>query len=436
MRNGALDLACGCSHGTKGYTSRSIEAQEILLSPTEHPHGAGRPNGAICASLTHPIVVVADLHLEPSCNNAAAHALPAVLGRHRGAELVCAGDSFNLSVEPTPDDAARRLAAILRAQTSVRDAIRQRLVQGARVTLIAGNHDAALVTDRVRDAFRDLLEVQRSTPLVISPWFVRRGPIHIEHGHVYDPDNAPVHPLVRWSSDHEPLGIALTRRVLAPTNAMDLDHAHETTPLAGLRRTLRLFGPRGLTVVARYFGVSMSLCWQAMTGGECAAARQRAERDLDPFAATSGLDRAAVQRLLRAAPAPTHRNLPRTFRRLYLDRASAAAVLLGAGGVGLLGAGPPAWATAAAAAAYLVLSARVEGTSRYTGVLEQRLRAAAHIVAELSGASLVVFGHTHCEDSSDGYINPGAFGFPRAETPRYVLIREDGRGKCLSVGGV
>jgi UDP-2,3-diacylglucosamine pyrophosphatase LpxH len=345
---------------------------------------------------------------------------------------VCAGDSFNLSVASTPDQSARRLAAILRAQPSVCDAIRQRLVEGAPVTLISGNHDAALVTERVRDALTHLLEVQPNSPLTVSPWFVRRGKIHIEHGHVYDPDNAPVHPLARWSSDCEPLGVALTRRVLAPTEAMALDHAHELTPLAGLLRTLRLFGPRGLGVVARYFGVSISLCWRAMTERDCAAERQRSEQDVEPFAAGSGLDRVALERMLRAAPAPTHQNLRDTFRRLYLDRASAVAVLLGAGGAGLLVASPPAWAVAAAAAAYLVLSVWAEGTSRYAGVLEGRLRAAARTVGELSGASLVVFGHTHREDSSEGYLNPGAFGFPRGEAPRYVLVGEDGKAECLS----
>jgi predicted phosphodiesterase len=413
----------------------SLEAQEILLATIEHSTGTGRLDGAACAPPTRPIVVVADLHLESSCESVAAAALAVVLGRHPGAELVCAGDSFSLSVESTPEEAARRLAAILRAQPSVRDAIRQRLVQGAPVTLIAGNHDAALVTGCVRDAMREALEIEHDAPLVISPWFVRRGRIHIEHGHVYDPDNAPVHPLAPWSSDCEPLGVALTRRVLAPAEAMALNHAHETTPLAGLLRALQLFGPRGLAVIARYFSVSTSLCWQAMTGYECAAARQRAEQDVETFAAGSGLDEAALARLLRVAPAPTHRNLSRTFRRLYLDRASAAAVLLGAGGAGLFVASPPAWAMAAAAAAYLGLSAWAEGTSRYAGVLEQRLREAARTVAGLSGASLVVFGHTHREDSSGGYLNPGAFGLPKGEAPRYVLVGVDQKGQFLSARG-
>jgi UDP-2,3-diacylglucosamine pyrophosphatase LpxH len=367
--------------------------------------------------------------------SSAARALPAVLRRHPGAELVCAGDSFGLSTESTPDAAARRLVAILRAQPNAREAIRQRSVEGVPVTLIAGNHDAALVTDRVREALGEVLELQDDAPLVVSPWFVRRGPIHIEHGHVYDPDNAPCHPLARWSSACQPLGVALTRRVLAPAEAMALNHAHETTPLAGLRRALQLFGPRALAVVARYFGVSMSLCWQAMSGCECAALRQRSEQDAETFAARSGLDRSALERLLRAVPAPTHSNLSRTFRRLYLDRASAAAVLLGAGSTGLLAASPPAWATAAAAAAYLVLSVWAEGTSRYAGVLERRLRAAARTIAELTGATLVVFGHTHREDSSAGYLNPGAFGFPTGGAARYVLVGVDRKGQCLSAHG-
>jgi predicted phosphodiesterase len=382
-----------------------------------------------------PIIVVADLHLAASRGGAAAEPIAAVLDRHPGAELVCAGDSFDLSVEATPDQASRTLATILGAHRRVRELLRRRLIGGSRVTLIAGNHDAALVTESVQAALTSSLELLAEAPLAISPWFVRRGRVHIEHGHVHDPDNAPVHPLARWRSECEPLGIALTRRVLAPTDALELTHAHETTPLAGLRRTLGLLGLPGLAVIARYFGVSASLCWEAVTRGDCGVEREQAAQALGPFVEASGLDSATIEKLIQAAPTPTHRHLVRTFRRLYLDRASAAAVLLGAGSAALVAPTPPAWTVAALAMSYLSLSVWFEGTNRYAGALEARLREAARIVADLSDARLVVFGHAHREDAAERYLNPGAFGLPRDAGPRYVLIGEDGTGACLNAQG-
>ena len=67
---------------------------------------------------------------------------------------------------------------------------------------------------------------------------------------------------------------------------------------------------------------------------------------------------------------------------------------------------------AVSSAAYLAASCVGEGTNRYAGLLERRLRAAARTVAELSHAKLVVFGHSHrahvewVEDTL--VVNPGA----------------------------
>src|SRR5690606_16338269 len=113
------------------------------------------------------------------------------------------------------------------------------------------------------DALLDALEVDRRARLEVSPWFVRRGSVHVEHGHLYDPDNAPSHPLAPWSIATEPLGIALTRRFLAPNGVFAFAHAHETTPLAGLLRTFRLYGPRAPLIVYRYFATAIRLCLEA-----------------------------------------------------------------------------------------------------------------------------------------------------------------------------
>jgi hypothetical protein len=64
--------------------------------------------------------------------------------------------------------------------------------------------------------------------------------------------------------------------------------------------------------------------------------------------------------------------------------------------------------------------------SRYAGRVEERLRAAAAAVASLSGASLVVFGHSHIEDEASGYLNLGSFAYAGENGRPYAVI-VDGR---------
>src|SRR5687767_943779 len=131
-----------------------------------------------------------------------------------------AGDLFDLSVA-TPEDAGATLARLLFRHIEVKRAFEEHVRRGAPLSIVAGNHDAALASEASRSALLDALGLARDAPVTVSPWFVRRGVLHIEHGHLYDPDNAPVHPLAPWSTETEPLGIALTRRFLAPSRALE-----------------------------------------------------------------------------------------------------------------------------------------------------------------------------------------------------------------------
>src|SRR5690606_21193980 len=97
----------------------------------------------------------------------------------------------------------------------------------------------------------------------VSPWFVRRGGVHIEHGHLWDRDNAPLHPLDDWSAATEPLGVALMRRFVARRGALEFAHAHDTTPVAGLARAFALYRFRAPLVIAQYFATAGALCFEA-----------------------------------------------------------------------------------------------------------------------------------------------------------------------------
>ncbi len=381
--------------------------------------------GRMLPAHAEPLLVLSDVHLNYNGSRSTGEALAALARRATGAELVLAGDIFDLSREPPEHDPAEAIANLLRHHESVRDAFHAHLSAGHRLTLIAGNHDAALADERVRRGILEALDVQEGARLEVYPWFVRRGGVHIEHGHLYDPDNAPSHPLALWCYATEPLGIALTRRFLAPTGALKLAHAHETTPLAGLKRSYELFGARAPLVVAQYFGTAIRLCVEAGRQHEVAAELSRGESALPRYAELTGVPANALAELVRAGADPTHHRFSDTFMRLYFDRVVATLSFLFGASTLAVRRSPVAAAVVAAAGMYLGTSVK-RGTSRYSGVIEQRLRDAAHVVAQTTDAALVIFGHTHREEDAPTYLNSGTFGYARSGGRPYIWL-ESGR---------
>jgi predicted phosphodiesterase len=63
---------------------------------------------------------------------------------------------------------------------------------------------------------------------------------------------------------------------------------------------------------------------------------------------------------------------------------------------------------------------------RYVGRPGAELRAAAGGVARVTGASRVVFGHTHVEEDDGVYFNLGSFTYPKAARS-YGLLVDDRR---------
>ena len=200
-----------------------------------------------------PMLILSDLHLGPATPPGADLALETLLDRHGQRELVCLGDLFDLSTETRKIDPAILVAEQFANHPVVSRALRRHLVQGSTVTLVAGNHDAELTAPDARKRILDALDLDERSSLRIEPWWLLRDGVYFEHGHVWDPDNAPMHPLAPTDRRHEPLGVALTRQVLAPASAYQFAHAHQTTPLAGLLRALRELKFRAPEVIGRYF---------------------------------------------------------------------------------------------------------------------------------------------------------------------------------------
>lgn len=376
---------------------------------------------------TEPLVIASDVHLTQAGSERSAARLARLIEQHAGHEVVLAGDIFNLSLDAPSRDPSESIQSIVAEYPALIEALRRHLVAGHALTLIGGNHDAGVVTRGTRERLLALCGVSEGR-LRIEPWFIRRGDVHIEHGHVYDPDNAPAHPLASWSPETEPLGISLTRRFLSPHDAFTFAHAHHTTPLQGLKHAFKTFRGRAPLMVVHYFATSSRLAAEAAVPERMGAEKARGAGAIEEFAERNGVSADIVRALLEALPRPTHEDFKQTFFRLYFDRVlatlgvagGAARVLLGGVTGGVVGG-----ALALSGALYLHNSVK-KGVDRYSSLPVKRLFAGADLVRAVTGARLVIFGHTHCEDEAEGYVNSASFTYTGRRGAPYLYLSRAG----------
>ena len=371
-----------------------------------------------------PFIVTSDLHLSGDASLGTVRDLARLTRENPGHDLILAGDVFNLSWEAPGRSAVEAVLALLAALPELASALRGHLAAGATLTLLAGNHDAGLLSAGIRDALLQKLELTATAPLSIAPWFVRRDGVHVEHGHFYDPDNAPAHPLAEWSPETEPLGIAITRRFVRPSGAHHFSHAHDTTPLAGIAKAFRVYGARTPLIIAEWFRVAGKLCLETRRADRFDAERDAGEAALADFARLVELDPQVLRTLLEGGAIPTHRDFQKTFMRLYFDRVSASVGLLFSSAAYLAWKSRAGGIASLLAGLYLIQSVQRTG-NRYEDLPVERLRAAATRVRELTRAETVIFGHTHQVDEGPGYANSGSFGYSQFGRP-YVRVDETG----------
>lgn len=376
---------------------------------------------------TEPLAIASDVHLEQTGSERSASRLAQLIQTHAGHEVVLAGDIFNLSIDSPSRDPSESVRDIVAAYPELVSALRQHLAAGHALTFIGGNHDAGVVTRGTRERLLTLCGLNGDARLAIEPWFIRRGGVHVEHGHAHDPDNAPAHPLAVWSPETEPLGISLTRRFLAPHDAFTFAHAHHTTPLQGFKDAITTFRGRAPLIVLHYLLISSRLTAEAAVPERLGAEKARGANAIAAFAKRNGLGTDVVQALLAALPRPTHENFKQTFFRLYSDRVLATLGVAGGGARLLLGGvgGALAGAVALSGALYLHRSVK-KGVDRYSSLPVKRLYAGAELVRRLTGARVVVFGHTHCEDEAEGYVNSASFTYTGRKGSPYLLLTPDG----------
>jgi len=383
--------------------------------------------------LNRSAIILSDLHLGPTCPPDAADAASSVIRRHPGHETILLGDTFDLSLDPVTLDPALSVSNYLARYPDFSQALREQLQHNVPVTMLAGNHDAQLAQPQVRGKILEQLDLTDRAPLNCGLWCVQRGGLHLEHGHVHDPDNAQTHPLVAPSPNTEPLGIAMMRQVLAPSNALYFAHAHELTPLDGLAQAFVLLGKKAPRLVTRYYAEALRIVARAKPATFVDEASLGQDR-LPEFAEASGIGIDSLQRMLDVRVAPRHHHKKAVIRRLYLDRSLATALFWSTSVLGVTTFAPAFWAISGISVAFLAASL-ARGKNRYSGSLVSRLRFAALSVRELLDARAVVFGHTHVEETCLGYVNNGSFGFGGTRGRSYLLLESPETLLRVSVNG-
>lgn len=367
-------------------------------------------------------LVLGDLHLTRQTSSEVADDVAGLVRAHPGARLVVAGDLLDLSVDSPKGSRDRAIRETFEALPQVRAALGHHLESGGELWLVGGNHDADIArSDRhrcVSDAL--LLSPSARARLRTTPWFFHEDGVHIEHGHFYDPDNAPAHPL---GEGRRSLGVRFTEEFIAPTGAHRYLNANDKTPWKLFMSSFEWYGVRAPGIIYRYFHTAFTALahsgpfFDARDELRDGNTRERA------FAREMGVSEDVLQAVRELGAAPRMESLPDTFHRLYLDRVAGFVAVVA--GLSRTVTGAPKSGLATAALGTLALAASWQrGYDRYGGTVGERLGWSAEQVAEATGADLVVFGHSHLEDHKARYANTGSFAFPGKAPGRPFLELE------------
>ena len=369
-------------------------------------------------------VVLADLHLVRKTPPDVSRDLARLVAAHAGARIVFAGDLFDLSSEAPEMPRPRALREALEAHPEVRAALAEHVDRGGELWLAGGNHDAEVGEPGFGAALVAGLGLAARAEARVrtTPWFFHDGAIHIEHGHLYDPDNAPAHPLVVGQRS---LGVHFVEEFIAPTGAHRYLQANDQTPLKLLVSAFRWYGPRAPYVVYRYFHAAFGALAQSGPFYRGRAEASAGEAHVTRFTEDAGVPRDIADALVGLAATPTMESLARTFSRLYFDRVLATLALTGGTAAVAMGR-RRAGAAALAGGAMAMAVSWAAGHNRYAGTVAERLSESARHVADATGAKLVVFGHTHKEALGERYANTGSFSFPRGAPGRPFVEIEGG----------
>lgn len=368
-------------------------------------------------------LVVSDVHLTTHTPRAITRDLARLFDANRDARIVVAGDLFDRSAERVPTPSA---IDVLDQHEGIRRALGEYIGRGGELWLCAGNHDSELAEPAFQQSLGAALrlDTKARTRLRITPWLLRFGALHIEHGHLYDPDNVPAHPLAMGTPS---LGVTFVKEFIAPTGAYAYLNRNDRLPLELFVEAFTRYGWRGPHVVATYFKAAWSCLRQSGARYRPEAARAFGNAALPAFAHEHELDVDMLHALCKKAPSSTLASFGNTFARLYLDRVAATTALLAGAGL-LAGKKRMAGMGLCALGAIGLLTSWSKKRDRYGGRVPDLLRDGAALVERVTDARAVVFGHAHVPEVSGTYANPGSFSFP-------VNDGSEGGRTYIAVGG-
>jgi UDP-2,3-diacylglucosamine pyrophosphatase LpxH len=368
--------------------------------------------------LRRPWIVVGDIHLhthaDPVMADDLARLVRGVTQSEPEALIAFNGDTFDLDrVRGEPrcgvgaERAARRLERIVSCFSGIFDALEQHLATGGRLVFVAGNHDAELLLDPVRDTLIHRLgsHVDVVEQLVVEDRV-------LEHGHQSDPD-AAFHPdprtaLAKLRLSAFPLASLITRALLSHIPRFELEGDNYQTPLRVLARVLRDYKLSALEMIARFPVAGLRIAWHSLLA--------RLRGDVSVRSETS------------------MRSPWRVVRRLYLDRYFGVAVGLPLT-LALVAGLVPRWVGWPVGLMAVTLAIPPVRRKQFA---HRDVRRCAALAREhgTRGARLVVLGHIHrtfVRTLDDGcvYANHGAFSLHAQDgTAHRTYLKIDRDGAC------
>jgi UDP-2,3-diacylglucosamine pyrophosphatase LpxH len=384
---------------------------------------------SLSMSMAPRTVVLSDLHVVRDTPRAVTDDLADLVSAHAGARLVFLGDLFDLPASSPRRPHRQAVDEALSAHPRARAALARHLDAGGELWLLGGNHDIEIGTAGFDAHLLAALGASPAARLRTSPWFLRDGAVHLEHGHFYDPDNAPAHPLVNGASS---LGVHFVEEFIAPAGAHRYLQVNDSTPLRLFLSSFSWFGPRAPYVIYRYFYAAFGALFKSGPFYRAGAEPATGAALVEAFARDLGIDRELCVTVLAHGATPTLESMAHTFSRLYFDRVIATLAITGGLGAAALGQAKGG-AAAAALGGLLMVTSWARGHNRYAGTVAERLAESASRIAGATGARLVVFGHTHREAEGESYANTGSFAFPRGAPGRPFLEIEGTEGAPRAV---
>ncbi len=375
-------------------------------------------------------LILGDIHLTRETPPHVVGDLARFFAANRGERILLSGDVLDLSADAPHVDAAYAHEKLL-AHPAITRAMAEHLFWGGEIFWAAGNHDSAVGAPGFASRLGAALGLNSAARarLRASPWFFRLGDLHLEHGHRFDPDNAPAHPLV---PDGASLGVHFVEEFIVPTGAHAYLNSNDGTPLELFVSSFVWYGVRAPHVIARFFMTAASALRKSGEAFDAVGQIDEGSKKQGNFASEHELDPVAVEALCEIGAEPTLASTRNTFSRLYLDRVAATLAIAGGGTAFALGARVSGSLSVLLGGA-LMAASWARGHDRYGGAVTERLARGAEEISALTGKPLVVFGHTHEQNVSGAYANPGSFAFTRGKPGRPYLEIENRNGASIAV---